>query len=110
MSNRLDGDQWDKEGVYKQFFESFPEAIMVLDKEGRVVRVNSRVREWMGWEEKELLGKSFFELPFLTSDSKKLITSKFAQGTSKENLGIYDLNIAKKDGSVLLRRQIPKFF
>ena len=45
---------------YKNIFDSSPEAIMIVDTKGKILDMNNRVKEWLGYNPKTLIGKNIF--------------------------------------------------
>src|SRR6185437_5390346 len=52
----------DSEQRFRDLFEQSNDAILVHDREGRVLGVNARACELLGWSREELLRRSVFEL------------------------------------------------
>ena len=47
---------------YRRFVELAPDPMLVLDREGRIVRVNPAVTAFVGLDSQELLGRAFLDL------------------------------------------------
>ena len=44
--------------IFRRIFESAPDAIVVTDRDGRMVRVNKEADKLLGYNHEELLGQS----------------------------------------------------
>lgn len=84
--------------VNKEIFEISPEAIVVLGKDGKVLQVNNRVYEWLGYKFEELVGKSVFTLPFFSVESKAKVIKNFAKRMAGKEVLAYALEFITKDG------------
>lgn len=82
--------------AYKSIFESSPEAIVVIDKKGKITNINNRVTEWLGYKTKNLIGKSLMQLPFLSLKNKAIIVKKFAERLLGKKLEPYDVEFLTK--------------
>ncbi len=56
---------------YMLLLETLSDVVLILDSEFRVVNVSNAVKSLLGYEPKELIGKSFVEVNVLTPDSLK---------------------------------------
>ncbi len=85
------------ENIYKIIFECSPEAIAVIDKRGNLQVINSRVKEWVGYEPDELIGLNILKLPFLTKESRSIIKKKFIQRLLGQKIDPYELTFNTKE-------------
>jgi len=74
--------------------------IVALDLEGKVTLINRKGRELLGYEEKGILGKNWFD-NFLPKDSAKEVKAVFSKIMAGRLKGVekYENAIATKDGS-----------
>ncbi len=84
--------------VYKKVFDFSPEAIVVLDRKGNVVNVNDRLKDWLGYEPGEVIGKNITQLPFLSNKSKFLAGQNLAKRLVGKKVKAYDLPFIAKTG------------
>lgn len=52
----------ESKACFEVLFESAPDAVLVVNQEGRVIQANSRVKKVLGYPRKELLGRPIEEL------------------------------------------------
>lgn len=85
-----------------QVFEINPEALLLLDMRGKVLRINSRVTELTGYVAADVVGKHAFELPFMPAESQKVVKAKFVERVKGKQVASYDVKIIAKDGRELV--------
>ncbi len=83
---------------YRKIFELSPEAIVLLDTEARVVQVNERLKDWLGYEPEKVIGMDLWELPYLPEGSKRILSAKFARRMTGHNVAPYELDFVTKQG------------
>lgn len=79
-------------------FEDSPDIVVVVGADGKVVRVNRRMDEWLGYDRAEIVGCSLDKLPFLDEQSVKIVLENFAKRTSGEVVAVYELGVKTKTG------------
>ncbi|HHH80083.1 MAG TPA: PAS domain S-box protein, partial [Thermoplasmatales archaeon] len=89
---------------YRTIFETSPETIVLFDRNGYIIDANNRIKEWIGYDRDELLGKSIDGLPFLSPESKKVAMEKFSHRLHGEDVSAYDLEFLTKKGTVAFGR------
>ena len=86
------------EKKYRTMFELSPEGIIVLDTQGKVMDLNGRLCDWLGYRLGEVVGKNIFELPFMSEmdriKSKDMLYSRI----KGEFVPPYELNVIAKNG------------
>ncbi len=83
---------------YRKIFEVSPEAIVLLDTEARVVQVNQRLKDWLGYEPEKVIGMDLWELPYLPEESKRILSEKFARRMTGHDVPPYELDFLTKQG------------
>ena len=101
---RMERDLREREERYRTIFEASPEAIVLFDGEGYIIDANNRVKEWIGYDRDELLGKSIDNLPCLSSESKKVAMEKLSRRLHSEDISAYDLEFLTKKGRTVFGR------
>ena len=86
------------ERKYRSIFELSPEAIVLLDSEARVIDVNDRLKDWLGYHPEEVKGKRLSELPYLTQKDKEKTLKKFHQRMSGEQPEPYEVEFMGRNG------------
>ncbi|MBU0976024.1 MAG: PAS domain-containing protein [Patescibacteria group bacterium] len=89
---------------YENIFDLSPEAIVILDKSGKVLNVNRRLFDWLGYTKEETIGKSLLKLPFLTANSKVKVMANFAKRMMGKDIHPYELNFVSKEGKEVIGR------
>ncbi|MEO0127182.1 MAG: PAS domain S-box protein [candidate division WOR-3 bacterium] len=90
------------EEKYRKIFEQSPQGLIILDAEGRIVDVNKKLCEWLGYKRAEMIGKDHLMYPFLTKSGKIMAMRKFIQRLSGKFVQPYELEFIAKDGTVYL--------
>lgn len=90
------------EKKYRKIFENSPQGFILLDTEGRVIDVNKRICDWLGYKREELLGRDHVRYPFLTRSGKVTAMKKFFQRLTGKVVPAYDLEFVTKSGEVIL--------
>ncbi|WP_316977288.1 PAS domain S-box protein [Shumkonia mesophila] len=98
--HRLSRSQAENEAHFRKMFEDAPVGYQSLDEEGRVVAVNRRWLDILGYAQDEVIGRSFVD--FLTPASRARFPLRFAQfkaaGVAKE----VEFELLRKDGREIL--------
>ncbi len=92
------------EAKYRIIFETSPEAIALIDADGRVVEVNSKVREWLGDTWSTVVGCAVWELPLVGATERRHLAEALRRRLAGESLPPYHLEFALPDGDVRLGR------
>lgn len=88
-----------EENRLRAIFENSPEAIVLLGKNGDVIDLNARVFDWLGYKPKEIIGKNFKDLPFLTFKSKAKIAKNLLLRLAGKSIPPYELEFLEKSGN-----------
>ncbi|MCX7995427.1 MAG: PAS domain S-box protein [candidate division WOR-3 bacterium] len=90
------------EEKYRKIFEQSPQGLFILDAEGRIVDVNKKMCEWLGYKRSEMIGKDHIMYPFLTKSGKIIAMRKFIQRLSGKFVPPYELEFIGRDGTVYI--------
>ncbi len=88
----------DSEQKYRSIFELSPEAIVLLDTKGKILDVNVKVYDWLGYTPEEVIGKNLIMLPFLPKRSKVKVMKNFLQRMYGKKLPPYEIDFITKTG------------
>jgi len=91
----------ESEEKFRMIYQLAPEAIVLLDSQGRLVDVNDRLYDWLGYKKEEVIGKNILELPYLPEESKSIAVENFIRRIQGEEIGPYELVFLPKDGEAL---------
>ena len=91
----------ESEKIFSQLFESSPDAIIVVDTDEKMLRVNQEAEKIFGYSRNELLGKEIsFLIPQRYRDSHSKQVDKYKTNPKKRRMGDgLDLYGLRKDGS-----------
>jgi PAS domain S-box-containing protein len=80
-------------------FESAPDAIYVIDPDGRFVDVNKAAEEMVGFTKAELIGKTLAESGLLSGEDLSKAAANLREAVGPERSGPREYMIRRKDGS-----------
>lgn len=96
----------ENEANYKLLFDLSPLAIAVFNTQARLVMVNKKITDWLGYQPSEVIGKNLLQLPYISSSSKVGIMQKFAQRILGKEIAPYDVPFIHKNGQKVIGRII----
>ncbi|MEW6036397.1 MAG: PAS domain S-box protein [Candidatus Micrarchaeota archaeon] len=83
---------------YLTMFEASPEGVVLLDRNGLILDANARLKEWLGYEPSEAIGKPLSEMPFLPPATRELLLSRLRERVKGRELEPADFEAVAKDG------------
>jgi len=86
----------ESEEKYRIMAELIQETIIILDKDGKIIETNRQLRNWLGYDEEEIIGKNILSLPLLTDQAKNLIQGKIFPTTNSTNVLCWEMNFLSK--------------
>jgi len=89
---------------YEILFEVSPEAILILDRNGKALLANKRLTEWLGFNQKEIIGQTVFDFPFIDEESRRKIKELHHKRISGDKLDSYEVKCQKKSGEEFFGR------
>src|SRR5205823_1948977 len=89
------------EKKFRTFLEAAPDAIVIVDRQGKIAVVNAQTENLFGWERKDLIGKSIDVLvPKRFRDARPLHRQRFFVNPKPRSIGAgLDLFGLRKDGT-----------
>lgn len=91
----------DSEENLKRYLDSAPDAIYISDMKGTLLYGNKKAEVITGYQREELIGKNFMNLNLLPPKSLAKTVKLLATGTMGISTGPDELEIRKKDGSLI---------
>jgi PAS domain S-box-containing protein len=82
----------------KRIFDLYPEAVVLLDRNGRVLNINKKLYNWLHCTAHDIIGKDFLELEYLSGKSKSTLRRIFLQHILGENIPLYKINFISNKG------------
>ena len=89
------------EEKYRSIFDLSPEAILLTNADGIIIDVNTKVNDWLGYQNDELFGLNLLEAPFIPRKSKLTMQEKFKQALTGDGMMTYELEFTSRNGDVL---------
>jgi len=90
------------EEKYRGIFNVSPDAIILLDTKGKLLDVNGRLYDWLGYKPKEMIGKNLMQLPFLNKKNKFIALKNSTMRILGKKVPIYDLEFTSKKGEIII--------
>ena len=94
----------ESERKYREIFELSPEAIVLLNKSGTVLDVNNRSQKWLGCSREAIVGKRFWDFPFLSDGDKAKMQKKFSQRMAGKDVPPYEIGFNGNSGAQRIGR------
>ncbi len=85
-------------------FKHSPEAILILNKEGVIIRANSRITEWIGYPVDSIVGKLYSELSFVEQGTKTTMQKTFSERMKGQKVSPYEIKLFSKTGEIFYGR------
>jgi len=91
----------DSEKRYRELFESAIDPIIIIDKNGFFVDLNIQATSLLKYDQKELIGKKFYEAKILDEKSLKKTVQNFKKRIKGEKIPPYEVEIITKEGELI---------
>ena len=79
-------------------FNSINDGIVQLDMKGRILKINKRITEFGGWEEKEIVGKKIRHLSMFPPEDLRKMYSYFIKTISGQRAPLQEVEVFTKSG------------
>jgi PAS domain S-box-containing protein len=89
------------ESKYKSIFDLSPEVIILMDNKGKILDLNNRALELIGFRADEIIGLSILEFLPLDFRSKTKVMKNFAMRMIGKEVEPYELTFVAKNGDKL---------
>jgi PAS domain S-box-containing protein len=91
----------ESEEKYRYLFEDSPFSILLLNSDGMIIDINPAAEEIAGYKRDELVGIKFQDLDIVHPDFLPLLVDLFIRFIKGEVLHRIDIQIYKKDGTII---------
>ncbi|GEM_PF-2324938 len=92
----------ESEAKYRLIFENSPETIVLLDCEGKVVEINRKGPELLGYSIEELLGLRLSDMPQLDGEDRAKAIEYFNATMRGDTVLPYELKFTNRDGHAVI--------
>ena len=99
---RVEETLQESEEKFKTIFENVNDAIIYLDKYGRIIDINRVVEDVFGYKPDEVTGKHFIKLGFFRMRDVPKLVKLFAQAVGGSPVRLLEIEVKCKDGSTVL--------
>jgi PAS domain S-box-containing protein len=87
---------------YRTIFESANDVLILIDRKGKILEVNDKLKEIGGYDREELLGKNIQSLTkLMTKKSLAIVLKNFAKRVVGFNVPPYEVEMLTKSGKLL---------
>ena len=87
----------DSEEKFRDLFEKANDGFVFVDLSGRIVDVNQKAAEIVERKKEDIVGKSFFELGFVSSKDLPVLFKRLGQGTMGKSTGSFEFEVGNED-------------
>ncbi len=98
---KTEQEQKRSEEKFRTIFENTNDEIIFMDKTGKIIDVNNRIKEVFGYTREEVIGKRFTDFNFFSVDELPKINKLFQQVIKKGQSGITNLQVRHKSGKII---------
>ncbi|MFX1449021.1 MAG: PAS domain S-box protein, partial [Promethearchaeota archaeon] len=88
----------ESEEKYRNLYENSPNAVLLTNKKGIVLDINSSGEKILGYSKTDLIGRNYIEFDMVNSDQIMVIKNKYKQLLKGEKPNPIELQIKKKNG------------
>jgi PAS domain S-box-containing protein len=83
---------------FEEILNRLPEGLFFIDPEGKIVKINPAFTEILGYEPKEIIGKSFVDLRHDLSQASDTLKKR------TEDFGLYFFHLSEKNATPMIMR------
>ena len=91
----------ESEERYRNLIETVPFSIALIDRQGKIVYCNPAIEKLLGYNQDELIGNEFKNLPAINPNYIPITLKRFQKVLKGEILPPLEIELYKKDGSVI---------
>jgi len=95
--------------AFRHIFNISPEGIILLDKSGKIIDLNRKIYDWLGYMPEEIIGKNILRLPFIPVESKAKIIKKSVKEIVSQEIKPYTISFITKDGEKRIGRVVSSY-
>jgi PAS domain S-box-containing protein len=81
----------------RMLFELSPEGIAIIDINGTLLDANTRICNWLGYNDVDIHGKNFFNFPFFMGRNRLPISRLFSQEIKDDEIISQEITYIKKE-------------
>jgi PAS domain S-box-containing protein len=99
---KIDQELQESEEKFRNIFESANDMIIYLSNKGKIIDINSKVKDITGFKSDEVVGHNFLKLGLIKPSDLSKITKAFFRAVRGKPVGIFDLRINDKKGRQIM--------
>ena len=88
----------ESEEKYRNLFENYPYIIALLDEKGKVLDLNSRAEQLLGFKKEELIGRNYLDMGMFDRSLLPELRARFERFSVGEKVEPYEVLIKTKEG------------
>jgi len=86
------------EQKFRLMFESSPEAILLVDREGTIIDANNKLYDLLGYKLEDCINENLHYINFLTQDSKERLMKNITDRMNGIDVGSLELTLIHRNG------------
>lgn len=83
---------------FETLFNTMADPVMILDKRGKFLELTDKVKDYTGFEKRDILGKNFLKTKLLTPKSKAICIKNLLKRMAGIDVAPYEVEALTKDG------------
>jgi PAS domain S-box-containing protein len=87
----------EREQTFQTLFNDMADPVVIIGKQGKFLEITQRIKEYTGYDKKELIGRNFLDTQILTETSKQKCKINLSKRMNGEEIGPYEIEIRTKD-------------
>lgn len=91
----------ENEEKYRTIFENVNDEIIYVDKYGKVIDVNPRIKDIFGYEPEDVIGKNFTKLGWFKIRELPKVIKLFKNALKGNIIDLFELEVKHKDGHII---------
>jgi len=88
----------DSEEKLRTIFENSNDIIVWVDESGKIINVNSKIEDMVGYKKAEVIGKDFTEFPIFSPETMQNVIREVGLAFKSGNTKLLELEMNRKDG------------
>ena len=89
----------EKEKTFQTLFKKMADPVMIIDKNGIIIEVTDKVKNYTGYDKKEIIGTNYLSSQLLSKKSKELCKYNYLKRLKGLDIKPYEVEILAKDGN-----------
>jgi len=89
----------EKEETFQTLFKKMADPVIIIDKKGMIIEVTDKVKDYIGYDKKEIIGTNYLSSHLLSKKSKELCKNNYIKRMKGIDIKPYEVEILTNDGN-----------